>query len=829
VRRAAFALFAASAALAVPAGAAEPVRVYALELDSRLGHDRLLIFADATLAFEVDAPEPETRVVRLRGAELDPAAPRHLAPPLGGAVTRIRAFDHSGPAGPEVQVVIGVEPPVEPRVSQRGGMLALDFPRPQAREGVDMRFREASFDEVIERVAGATGERFILDERLQGTVTIMVPDRVGPEEALELLHAALLLKNMTAVPGPEGVRKILPVGEAASAARRGTVSDEIGSGEALVTLLPLRAADARELAADLEPYAGESSLVLPYEPGNSLILAGSELRLQRLIALARLLDTSSEEMVIVRRPRHRGAAELGALLAPILEARAGPTQRVVLASVTHTNSLLIRAPRDLREEIDARIADLDRPALEGGRVQVVPVRYTDPESLAELLRGLAAGDPAAEGRARTTGLAGQPFALALDAESRTLLLAGEAATLARVREVVDQLDREPRRVFVELLVLEIQADDSLELGFDALFNHADEVLAQLALNPSGGGLVQPGTEGAPAGAARYTGPEVLIPVFDEGGNPIGTVPVARESVVITAEARLIEARVLQRPHLLVASGDEQQIFVGENIPIPVQRADATDPLQVEQNIQRQDVGLTLRVRPTLGVAGRVQLELFAEISRLGPSLAGDVDEVGPTVRKRTIETVLPMRDGVWAVVGLGYQPEVQEQVVGTPFLRDIPVLGFFFRTTRERSLKSHLVIAARAEVVPSRDEQLAETLRRRLAFERSMARAGRLDPQADGPVAVLVTTREVEAGARSIADAFAAEGRAVRVLEWSLDGAPRYDVYLTGFESLPEAASAAAGLVDEGFGPELVPVRGAEPEPSSFHEPGASVPPTSPF
>jgi hypothetical protein len=158
------------------------------------------------------------------------------------------------------------------------------------------------------------------------------------------------------------------------------------------------------------------------------------------------------------------------------------------------------------------------------------------------------------------------------------------------------------------------------------------------------------------------------------------------------------------------------------------------------------------------------------------------------------------------------------------------VLGFFFRTTRERSLKSHLVIAARAEAVPDRSEQLAETLRRRLAFERAIARLAGLDPEVDGPVAVLVTTRDVEAGARSIADAFAAEGRAVRVVAWATDGRPRHDVYLTGFASLTEAASVAAGLVDEGFSPALVPVRGAEPDPSSFpEEAGASVPPTSPF
>jgi hypothetical protein len=325
------------------------------------------------------------------------------------------------------------------------------------------------------------------------------------------------------------------------------------------------------------------------------------------------------------------------------------------------------------------------------------------------------------------------------------------------------------------------------------------------LDPTGGGLIQPGAAGGPAFAARYTRDPLVIPIVDASGNPT-QVLVPRESFVATADGREIRARVLLRPHLLVASGEEQEIFAGDQVPIPVAATGATsagNPLEVRQTIERQDVGVRMRVRPTVGEAGPVRLELDLEISRVAPGIVPG-GGVGPVLRQRQLQSTIRLADGEVAVVGLGREQRAEATETGTPYLKDAPGIGALFRATREQARAAEIAIALRARVLRDDAELAADTIRRRLGVERSLARLGPLGAAA--PWAVLAATREDAAAARELADALAREGFATRVVEWAWEGRARFDVYATGFAGLADAAAAASRLAARGFSAELVPL-----------------------
>ena len=118
---------------------------------------------------------------------------------------------------------------------------------------------------------------------------------------------------------------------------------------------------------------------------------------------------------------------------------------------------------------------------------------------------------------------------------------------------------------------------------------------------------------------------------------------------------------------MITSGDEHEIFAGDNIPIPVAQTEgraADGPAtsaRCSQNIERQDVGTTLRVTPTVGERGGVRLELTVEVSSLGASVAGDVEEVGPTIQEIIVESTIRLRDGEIAVIATAARPTVVPQ------------------------------------------------------------------------------------------------------------------------------------------------------------------------
>jgi len=451
---------------------------------------------------------------------------------------------------------------------------------------------------------------------------------------------------------------------------------------------------------------------------------------------------------------------------------------------------------------------------------VLMLRYADPEALARLLGDLATGaaSPAAPGGGLTSAVAGgaslegRDFGVAVHAPTHSLVLRADPETLGILEDLVDELDRPPPTINVEVLVLQVISDASLDLGFDAFIplttpKSPHDWIASTLLNPSGGGLLQPGSGDGPAYAARFTRAPLVLPFIDSLGNPASLI-VPRESAVITANDALVRSQTLMRPHLRMLAGEEQEIFAGNNIPIPVSKtaADAASSFQTSQSVERQDVGIRVRVKPSVGEAGGVRLELDVDTTSLAPSLAGSVEEVGPTLRQRRLTSTIHLNDDEFAVVGFAREAVLEQSVIGTPWLKDIPILGWAFKQTSDTNVTARLVIAVQARVERSPDEQVADSIRRRLAFERSNRRLEPLAANATTAWALRVAARADEAEAQAIAARLSAGARPARVTRWESSSGPVFDVSVSGFATLSEASDTALQLREEGYDPEVVVV-----------------------
>jgi general secretion pathway protein D len=834
-------LAAALLALLAPAllGAAQasptrPVAVYGIELDVFGERERVLVFAERPIEARLEERDPQTLVAVIPGAVLDASAPARVAGSPAGGVRLVSAQEVSAPGGREVRLTIERTPGPPAEITKRGATLAIELARPRRprADGVAMKFVDTDLKQVVDKVARATGERFLYDDSLQGLVTLTSPDLVSPAEALELLHTALLVRGFAAVPIPGGGRKILPYGEGMPGAVWNP--DAItGSSEApVVTLLRLRSAGAERVAGALQPWIGSSALAIPNAATNALILAGSEARLRTLLELVAAIDLASDEEIVVRRLQHRSASEAATMLLAALGAERPGLPGVEAWPDERSGALVLRAKPAQMDAARDFLARIDRPAETRGRVAVIPLRYADPEALAKVLTTLAAGSgtggrrggapPAAEAAAGEA-LAGRDFTVAVYAPTHALLLRGDPDTLDVVTEVVDELDRPPVTVNVELIVLQLIYDDAVDLGFDAFIPLTDpkspnDLIADMFLNPSGGGLLQPGTGEGPAYAARFTRAPLVIPFVDADGDPASLI-LPRTSAVITANDARVNVTQLLRPQLRMLAGEEQEIFAGNNIPVSVSQtaapttATARDTFSTRQNVERQDVGVRLRVKPTVGEAGGVRLELDVDVTALAPSAAGTVEEVGPTIRQRRLTSTIHLEDREFVVVGFAREPAYDDTETGVPWFKDIPILGWAFKTSGRRAVNARLLIAAQARLERTQEEILADSIRQRLAFERSNARLEHVPPGAPTTWALRLATLADEGEAEAVAVRVASDERPARVSRWESSGGPAFDVLLFGFGTLAEASDASLLLRDDGWDPDVVvlPVEASEP------------------
>jgi hypothetical protein len=122
---------------------------------------------------------------------------------------------------------------------------------------------------------------------------------------------------------------------------------------------------------------------------------------------------------------------------------------------------------------------------------------------------------------------------------------------------------------------------------------------------------------------------------------------------------------------------------------------------------------------------------------------------------------------------------------------NIPFLGILFKRLEEREVDTQIIIVAKARVLRSAAEDVAESIRRRLAFERSLSRVNDLTLTSDKPWAVRLATLQNRERAYVIADTFEDDGYATRVSRWDTPDQPYWDVYLVDYPSF-EAASDAS-------------------------------------
>jgi len=210
--------------------------------------------------------------------------------------------------------------------------------------------------------------------------------------------------------------------------------------------------------------------------------------------------------------------------------------------------------------------------------------------------------------------------------------------------------------------------------------------------------------------------------------PDGT-HVPAQAALLHAAQNSSDINVLSAPTLLTADNQEAEILVGQNVPFVSSRAtDATQLRNLFTNVEREDVGITLRLTPQISAGETVRLDVYEEVSAIVPTLVGDPDQLGPTTSVRSASTTVNAKSGQTVVIGGLISDNSSRQRSGVPYLQDMPVLGNFFRADRSNSNKINLLIFLTPHIVRDDTEIAAHSTGERDRF-RDFLREHKAPPQ----------------------------------------------------------------------------------------------------
>jgi len=401
------------------------------------------------------------------------------------------------------------------------------------------------------------------------------------------------------------------------------------------------------------------------------------------------------------------------------------------------------------------IAKLDQPtpgAGPAGNIWVVYLKNADAVKVAELLRaaisagsagnGSAGGSPTggtggaatADGRTAATqnpnaptGTAGSSGASAqsttpvaasarpstggqvqADPATNSLIITASEPVYRQMRQVIDQLDVRRAQVYVESMMVSVDATKAAQAGiqWQGLFGAGNSYIGGgtnfgntgniINLAATGGTLSTTTTTGSTS--TTVTSPSSLV----NGGLNIGFVPKINGIYTLAALANFLETNaggnVLATPNIVALDNEEAKIVIGQNIPLTTgtytNSTGASGTVNPFQTVERQDIGITLRIRSQIGENGTVRMTVYEENSAVDPNFA-----TNQITTKTSVETYITVDDGAMVVLGGLTRDEYGDNVNGVPLLSSIPIIGNLFKSSTRSRHKQTLMLFLRPIVM----------------------------------------------------------------------------------------------------------------------------------
>lgn len=619
---------------------------------------------------------------------------------------------------------------------------------------VTLSFSNADIESVANVLAKATGQTILVDPKVKGNINLISNRPLSKAKALDAFSTALRTSGFALV-SVNGIYRVVAEADAKLISNAVVMAPSQQGGDQIITrVFRLNFESANGLLPVLRPLVSPNNTINAYPGNNTIVITDFASNIQRIASLIESIDAPTSSDVQSIKLHYAIATDMATILSKVLDTTStggvDPALKTLILAEPRSNSILVRgASAERIRQIRILVARLDVPTANNGNIWVVPLKNAEATKLAVTLRAIVAADASLS--AQVGGTAGQPGTITPNAPltqataSTTLGAAGaSAATSAltstsnpttggiiqaepatnsiiitaseplyrNLRQVIEQLDRRRTQVYIESLIVEVSSTNAAELGiqwqgivgagnqnvgfggtnFTNAAGQAGSNIIGLGTNVNN--ILTPGNVTTPVVPPV---PGLNLGVLSKFSGAYGM------SALITALATTQGTNILSTPNLITLDNEEARIVVGQNVPIitgSYAQTGSTSTVTPFQTVSRQDVGLTLRVRPQVSDNGIVKMQIFQEVS----SIFNQSFQSGIILNKRNIESNVLVDDGQIIVLGGLIEDKYNDASTGVPFLKDIPVLGALFRSDSKTRTKTNLLVFIRPYILRDKDQ-----------------------------------------------------------------------------------------------------------------------------
>jgi len=560
-----------------------------------------------------------------------------------------------------------------------------------AQETHVITMQQADIRSFIDDVAIVTGKTFVLDQRVNGQVTI------SSEQSLSKAEVFTVFKDVMRVHGyavTKTGRNEYTISQLQGAVGNAPFVENSGaSGQLATTVLRLNYGNAAEAARLIKPSLHPQGVLTANPNGSLIVITDFPENIRKAREIIKAFDVDNR---IVRTVKLNNMRAIDAEDA--MNALGGAQPKFKVISIPGSNSLILEGEADEISRLVPILQQMDVPSrIDRGPVSVVPLRFADGASIIEILTTLIP-TYAKEGEV-APGVAYEPT-------SNTIIISASSTVQESMETVIRQLDVRRPQVLVEAMVVEISDTVTKALGvefavggiegnavpfFGTNFNQQPGNVLALT-----GALVgeQAGLDTQAAQTAAINALLGLPGTVIGGGARSGDVVF---SAIANAIATDENSNILSTPFVTTLDNEPASFLVGQEIPIATGESLGQDNVNAFRTFDRQEVGIKLDILPQISEGDVIRLELKQEVSSVAGALSTLAEDF--VTNTREIETTVLANDGEIIVLGGLVQDDEQIDFDKVPVLGDVPLIGNLFRSESKSRVRTNLMVFIRPTII----------------------------------------------------------------------------------------------------------------------------------
>lgn len=276
----------------------------------------------------------------------------------------------------------------------------------------------------------------------------------------------------------------------------------------------------------------------------------------------------------------------------------------------------------------------------------------------------------------------------VDERSNKVIVTDLPQRLAKISQVVKELDESSRQVLITGEIIQVTLADKFTRGIDWEKALSERRVAGLDFKGS-----------FPTPSASSSSQKISVGNLDRN----------KYSVVLKFLQEYGDTKILSRPRLVVVNKEEAKILVGSREAYITQTlSQAQDTTVTAESIQFVDVGVKLKVTPAIGKDGFITMKIKPEVSSVRETLTTSGGSQVPIVETSETETVVKVKDGTMIMIAGLMKEEKRDTITGVPALSKMPLIGGLFGNREKSNPVTELVIFLTPQIISGEGEALKQ-------------------------------------------------------------------------------------------------------------------------